>query len=476
MSKPSTFELEAHADVLFVTVNEFETQALLETFEHATERKATQVPIGDRLYRDLGTVNGTRCFHALSEMGSSGPGATQQTVEKGIRAVKPAAVIAVGIAFGMNERKQDIGDILLSKQLRLYDLQRVGGEIVLRGDRPHASTWLVNYFEGIAQTSWTGVPVRSGVILSGEKLVDNLDYRQQLARFEPEAVGGEMEGAGLYVASYDSKVDWIVVKAICDWADGKKAKNKKARQQKAARNAVQFVMFALQQAPLRLHQPVVATERLVIPGLPPPRQQATRDERRVYYEGFDGSGGGEPEGRALNDFWLIGPMNVWEGRVTGGAHYLCNRLAPDAVIHNNIRYYERDDVPIDLGDCRVSVRVKVGPPNDSHSGAGLRFRADPNGENYYAFMLNAGRAVTVAHVAAGRMQFLWSRELAGVTTEPFVTLSVTGRGPELDFSVNGVVVHAMKSAGLLHGNTGIIALSLGDFGFDDFALYMPTRG
>jgi hypothetical protein len=30
-------------------------------------------------------------------------------------------VIFVGIAFGMNEKKQAIGDILLAKQLRLYE-------------------------------------------------------------------------------------------------------------------------------------------------------------------------------------------------------------------------------------------------------------------------------------------------------------------------------------------------------------------
>jgi len=88
------------------------------------------------------------------------------------------------------------------------------------------------------------------VILTGEKLVDNLDYRTQLLKFEPEAVGGEMEAAGVYVASHDSKVDWIVIKAICDWGDGQKAKNKEARQKKAARSAAEFLIHALQHAPL----------------------------------------------------------------------------------------------------------------------------------------------------------------------------------------------------------------------------------
>ncbi len=95
--------------------------------------------------------------------------------------------------------------------------------------------------------------MRVGVLLTGEKLVDNVDYRAQLIGFENEAEGGEMEGAGLYVSSYDNKVDWIVIKAICDWADGNKDVDKTARQKQAARNAAEFVVAALKYA--SLHTP-----------------------------------------------------------------------------------------------------------------------------------------------------------------------------------------------------------------------------
>jgi tetratricopeptide (TPR) repeat protein len=60
-----------------------------------------------------------------------------------------------------------------------------------------------------------------------------------------------MEGAGLYVACQDKKVDWILVKAICDWADGNKAHDKAARQQTAATNAAKFVLHALQFTPFQ---------------------------------------------------------------------------------------------------------------------------------------------------------------------------------------------------------------------------------
>ena len=238
-------------DLVLVTVNEHETKAIHDAFLETTGAEGRPVSIEGRLYHNLGTINGTTVFHAISEMGSSGPGAMQQAVDKAIRALDPGAVIAIGIAFGVNEKNQSLGDILLSKQIQLYDLQRAGTEIVLRGDKPHAAPRLINHFDAFNQVKWKGAKVRPGLILSGEKLIDNKDYRDQLVALQVEAVGGEMEGAGLYVASADHKVDWIVIKAICDWADGNKKVNKQQRQKKAAKNAAEFLVGALKYAPLK---------------------------------------------------------------------------------------------------------------------------------------------------------------------------------------------------------------------------------
>lgn len=75
--------------------------------------------------------------------------------------------------------------------------------------------------------------------------MDNIDFREQLRELEPETIGGEMEGAGLYAACQDNHVDWILVKAICDWAGGNKAQNKDEYQRLAADNAARFVLYAL---------------------------------------------------------------------------------------------------------------------------------------------------------------------------------------------------------------------------------------
>jgi nucleoside phosphorylase len=244
-------EAKPRPDLVLVTVNQHETEAIHDAFLEATGAEGVPIPLDGRLYHNLGTLNGTTVYHALSEMGSGSLGAMQQTVDKAIRALDPGAVIAVGIAFGVDRKKKAIGDILVSKQLRPYDLQRAGEEITLRDDKPHATPRLINHFGLFAQTGWQGAEIRQGVILTGAKLIDNIDYRDQLVKLEAEAIGGEMEGAGLYVTSHEHKVDWIVIKAICDWADGKKKYRKEERQKPAAKNAAEFLVKALQYAPLK---------------------------------------------------------------------------------------------------------------------------------------------------------------------------------------------------------------------------------
>jgi nucleoside phosphorylase len=84
-----------------------------------------------------------------------------------------------------------------------------------------------------------------GLILSGEKVLDHTPTVSALLAMEPEAIGGEMEGAGLYVAATQRQLRWGLIKAICDWADGQKGVDKKARQAQAARNAAAFALHVL---------------------------------------------------------------------------------------------------------------------------------------------------------------------------------------------------------------------------------------
>jgi nucleoside phosphorylase len=251
-ASPAQTTQQISADVLIITVTEIETRTVLAEFKVVSGKAFERHSIGDKIYYDLGIINGAKIFLVESEMGTATPGGSLLTVIQGIEALKPSAVMMVGIAFGFDATKQHIGDVLISQQLLGYELQRYGQEsdgtpkLIPRGDRVSASSHLINTFRSGLQ-DWAG-PARIvfGLILSGEKLVDNEKFRDQLHTLEPEAVGGEMEGAGLYIAAQHHKTDWILVKGICDLADGNKAEGKSQNQEVAAKNATLYILHILQ--------------------------------------------------------------------------------------------------------------------------------------------------------------------------------------------------------------------------------------
>lgn len=237
-------------DGLLVTVNPIEARAVLTAFAEKTGEQAHLVSIGDCTYHDLGELNGQRLAMVQSEMGSIGVGASLQTVQEAISTVQPAAVVMVGVAFGTKPDKQKMGDVLVSNRIAVYEPERLGmqkGRTVRlpRGSKVDASHKLLSFLRA-CEVQWqrTSIDVQFGLILSGEKLIDNVEFRNLLLENEPEAIGGEMEGAGLYAACHKAKCDWILVKAICDWADGNKGVNKRDNQLVASGNAAQFVSHA----------------------------------------------------------------------------------------------------------------------------------------------------------------------------------------------------------------------------------------
>lgn len=246
---------EEHADgcdVLLITATEIERDTVLDLVKKSSGRDQNLRFGRRRTYFDLGMIGGARVSLVQCEMGSGAPGASHATVVDAIDDLHPHCVLMVGIAFGVNPTKQELGQILVSRQLQCYELQRVGTSsfghpnIELRGDRATASTKLLGRLRATA-ASWDGARVAFGVLLSGEKLIDNIDFRDCIATLVPQAIGGEMEGAGLYTAAFERNVDWIVVKAICDWADGKKCFKKSECQLDAAHQSAEFVLRAIEQ-------------------------------------------------------------------------------------------------------------------------------------------------------------------------------------------------------------------------------------
>lgn len=240
------------ADVLLVTATRVESLAVLDAFKKVTKKASQPKYTDNKTFHDLGIVSGAHVLMVASEMGSGGIGASQTTVREGIQKYRPSAVISVGIAYGLRPDKHKMGDILVSTQLQQCDLQKISSlngqlKITPRGDKAHASPRLIDRFKN-ADLSWDGAPVHFGLVLSGDKLVASAKFRDELKNiFSDEAIGGEMEGSGLYVSAHELNTAWIVAKAICDWGDENKDDS---NQTTAAVNAVNFVIHVIEQGGL----------------------------------------------------------------------------------------------------------------------------------------------------------------------------------------------------------------------------------
>lgn len=196
---------------------------------------------------DLGLHGGLR---VLLHHGRQGNRESQRAASELYAAYRPKAIVAVGIAFGVDESRQALGDVLVSAYICDYETALIReGKLSLRGPRPSASRHLVQSLETLnirqrhGQDAGVWPQLRPGGVLSGEKLVDDIDYRDSLRALagQDDIVGGEMESAGLAKALEGLPVDWIVIKGICDWADGKKGQDKDRRQHDAAENAARVL-------------------------------------------------------------------------------------------------------------------------------------------------------------------------------------------------------------------------------------------
>jgi len=242
-------------DAVILTAVPRERDAVLRLLEPpANEAQVWRVIKEGQTYY-LGRFGEHNVVLAMCRMSYGGPGGAILTTFRAIKGWHPKAVIMVGIAFGKNRKKQKIADVLVSSKVICYGPQaiRPDGTIEHRGDIAPAGLKLLDRFRNtqhwhFARPDGTECAVIEGPILSGEVLANNTEFKGKLLKAFPIAIGGEMEGAGVYAASYELDTQWIIVKSICDWADDYKEDKHQDLAAAAAASLVQDVLsnpFAL---------------------------------------------------------------------------------------------------------------------------------------------------------------------------------------------------------------------------------------
>lgn len=173
----------------------------------------------------LGTVSAAEVLLAQSGQGSLAPGASTLTTQSVLEQVRPDYLILTGIGYGLMPDEQRIGEVMVSTQIRVLDHKEVADPLVPggppiefpRGPRPEASVTLVSRALAAAKDGWNGPRIHFGPMLTLNTRVSSRALHEYLRTAEPDAVGGDMEGSGIYAAGARGKVDWIVIKGISDW-------------------------------------------------------------------------------------------------------------------------------------------------------------------------------------------------------------------------------------------------------------------
>ena len=247
---------------LLLTFNEHEAHQLWAEFGGVRN----ELPREGVTYYELDGVGGFRVIHRHSRQG---PQEAQLSATQAIDHWNPQLLIAVGIAFGVNEKKQHLRDVLVSEKVLDYELARVepDGTFTYRGTPQETSRELAERVANInlQRRGNAGWPtIHTGIMLSGAKLVDNEEYRNTIASLHSKVIGGEMEGSGILTACSRDGVDMIVVKAICDWASHKDTPSKEEDQKKAAQSAAIVARAILEKGHLTGTIPTLKQENLAL--------------------------------------------------------------------------------------------------------------------------------------------------------------------------------------------------------------------
>ncbi|MDG4826138.1 hypothetical protein O7635_30180 [Asanoa sp. WMMD1127] len=200
---------------------------------------------------ELGRIRQTELFLAQVGPGAETPHSAGPSVGELIAELRPTHVILTGICYGLKEDDpkdpQQIGDVVVADQLRLIghrkmaqDPASTASRRLTRGGEVHPSHKLLDRFR-TASIRWTRSPVRFGPVVTESVLVNSYAYRQEIREIAPEAIAGEMEGRAVYTAAVRNKIDWILVKGICDWGYDKRDSDQPHAAENAAALLVRMV-------------------------------------------------------------------------------------------------------------------------------------------------------------------------------------------------------------------------------------------
>jgi len=232
---------------LFMVVNRSEFLAAMFYF---SKSEARILKSGDNIYYVGKWGKIPAALVKQLDQGIAGPSSSQQITISSINLFKNLKVI---IALGVCGTFGRLGDVIVSSRIDGCDRQKIkGDQIICRGLNFQPGKTIRQFLDPDAAI-WSFKCTKPGVeehkakaefkpMLSGCHLIASRENREKLKNVSQEAGGLEMEGIGVVygidIAGKNGQIEFVIVKAGCDFADESK---KKEWQPVAAMAAAEFV-------------------------------------------------------------------------------------------------------------------------------------------------------------------------------------------------------------------------------------------
>ena len=194
--------------VLLLAATLTERDAVLERLRPSHDEDRVLRVFADKQTYYVGRLGSVDVVLTTCRAGSQPRDGSNLVTYEAIRLSRPRAVVAVGIAFGGYTDKQKVGDVLVSTHVVPYEPARkqVSGDVP-RGGEHEAGPLLLNRF--LEARGWTyprgdnyDCRVHEGRLLSGEKLVDSLEFKTELSRCIPKPSAGRWKAAAYMLPAH----------------------------------------------------------------------------------------------------------------------------------------------------------------------------------------------------------------------------------------------------------------------------------
>jgi len=170
-----------------------------------------------------------------NEQGSLRPSAIINALHEVNKNYNVMCVVSVGICFSMSCEKLNVGDLIMSSSVWQYETAKIENGKTKILSKPVSDKFSEKAILRFLENTKVKSKILFGQMVSGEKLVNEKDFLEQIKELFPEAVAGDMEGAGVSSACKSLRISWFIIKSISDFGSGDKSDKPRAYEDLASR-------------------------------------------------------------------------------------------------------------------------------------------------------------------------------------------------------------------------------------------------